>query len=206
MELKMYHYEWDDTIYINNNRIIRIYGSKDEGSILFLEHNIIEIKWDNWGIEYFGLYNNNYYVVEKIDNIYYVDYINNIVYKDNEISYFDYIDNNNYLGNWSENKFINNNNFIIKNDSSIPNIIHFIFGLIPQNEEFNMYRYIAVKSAYDVNKPDKIYFYYFYEPYGYWWDKTKELFGHITQDQLRTCCDQELCCHEVEMVTAIVDQ
>jgi hypothetical protein len=35
-----------------------------------------------------------------------------------------------------------------------------------------MYRYIAVKSAYDVNKPDKIYFYYFYEPYGYWWDKT----------------------------------
>ena len=60
MEIKMYHYEWDDTIFINNNRIIRIYGSKDEASILFLKNNIIEIKWDNWGIEYFGLYNNNY--------------------------------------------------------------------------------------------------------------------------------------------------
>ena len=44
------------------------------------------------------------------------------------------------------------NNSIINNiESLIPNIIHFIFGLIPQNEEFNMYRYIAVKSAYDVD-------------------------------------------------------
>ena len=72
---------------------------------------------------------------------------------------------------------------IINNiESLIPNIIHFIFGLIPQNEEFNMYRYIAVKSAYDVNKPDKIYFYYFYEPYGYWWDKTKEIVETVKLD------------------------
>ena len=104
----MYHYEWDDYIFINNNRIIRIYGSKDEGSILFLENNIIKIKWDKWGTEYFCLQKNNYYVVEKIENIYYVDYINNIVYKNNYKSYFDYIDNNNYLANWNENEFISN--------------------------------------------------------------------------------------------------
>jgi hypothetical protein len=38
-----------------------------------------------------------------------------------------------------------------------------------------MYRYIAVKSAFEVNKPDKIYFYYYYEPFGHWWNLTKEI-------------------------------
>ena len=47
MEIQMYHYEWDDNIFINNNRIKRINGSKDEADIIFLEHNIIEIKFLN---------------------------------------------------------------------------------------------------------------------------------------------------------------
>lgn len=55
----------------------------------------------------------------------------------------------------------------------IPNIIHFVYGFKPQNEEFELYRYIAIKSAIDVNNPEKVYFYYFYEPFGYWWDKIK---------------------------------
>ena len=58
---------------------------------------------------------------------------------------------------------------------TIPNIIHFIYGFKEQIEEFELYRYIAIKSAYDVNRPDKIYFYYYYEPFGYWWDKIKHL-------------------------------
>lgn len=55
----------------------------------------------------------------------------------------------------------------------IPNIIHFIYGFIEQKHEFELYKYIAIISAYYVNKPDKIYFYYKYEPYGPYWEKIK---------------------------------
>jgi hypothetical protein len=33
--------------------------------------------------------------------------------------------------------------------------------------------YLAVKSAYDINKPDKIFLYYTFEPSGEWWEKDK---------------------------------
>ncbi len=56
----------------------------------------------------------------------------------------------------------------------IPNIIHFVYGLIPQTEEFHLYQYLAIESAIKVNKPEKVYFYYNHEPYGYWWDKIKK--------------------------------
>ena len=78
------------------------------------------------------------------------------------------------------NEIIEENNHLLyrkyKNDchnKKIPNIIHFVFGFKPQIEEFDLYRYIAIKSAIDVNNPEKVYFYYFYEPYGYWWEKIK---------------------------------
>lgn len=60
----------------------------------------------------------------------------------------------------------------------IPNIFHFIFGLGPDfgNKEFCLVHYLAVKSAYVINKPKKIYLYYTYEPkQNKWWEKTKEL-------------------------------
>ena len=60
------------------------------------------------------------------------------------------------------------------NQNKIPNIIHFVFGLKPQKEEFLFIYYLSVLSAYIVNLPDKIYFYYHYEPYGQWWDRLKE--------------------------------
>lgn len=55
----------------------------------------------------------------------------------------------------------------------IPNIIHFVFGLKKQTEEFHFVYFMAILSAYLVNKPDKIYFYYYYEPFGKYWDKIK---------------------------------
>ena len=51
------------------------------------------------------------------------------------------------------------------------NICHFVFGLKEQSEAFLFSYYIAVYSAYLINNPDKIYFYYHYKPYGKWWDK-----------------------------------
>lgn len=53
------------------------------------------------------------------------------------------------------------------------NICHFVFGMKKQTEEFLFSFYIAVYSAYLINNPDIIYFYYHYKPYGIWWNKLK---------------------------------
>ena len=55
----------------------------------------------------------------------------------------------------------------------ISNICHFVFGLQEQTDEFLFIYYVAVYSAYIINNPDLIYFYYHYEPYGLWWNKLK---------------------------------
>ena len=76
--------------------------------------------------------------------------------------------------------------------SKIPNNIHIIYGLSPtfgwdeythfvsevgktmtrpKADVFNIIRYLTIKSAHDVNKPDNIFFYYKHKPYGEWWDR-----------------------------------
>jgi hypothetical protein len=57
----------------------------------------------------------------------------------------------------------------------IPNQFHFIFGLKEDfgGKPFNILHYLAIKSAYDLNKPDAMYFYYTYEPSGEYWNKAK---------------------------------
>jgi len=57
----------------------------------------------------------------------------------------------------------------------IPNQFHFVFGLKEDfgGKPFNILHYLAIKSAYDLNKPDAMYFYYTYEPSGEYWDKAK---------------------------------
>lgn len=59
----------------------------------------------------------------------------------------------------------------------IPNIFHFCYGLSPDfgGKPYSLVHYLAVRSAYETNKPDGIYFYYSFEPEGEWWNKTKEL-------------------------------
>lgn len=60
-------------------------------------------------------------------------------------------------------------------DDKIPNIIHFCFGLKEQTEEFYFSYYLSILSAKLLNNPDKMYFYYHYEPYGKWWNSAKQL-------------------------------
>lgn len=57
----------------------------------------------------------------------------------------------------------------------IPNIIHFVFGLSEDfgGRPFSFIHYLAVKSACDCNKPDRIYLHHAYEPEGEWWDKAR---------------------------------
>lgn len=71
---------------------------------------------------------------------------------------------------------------------TIPNVIHFIYGLDPSSSQkpFKLTHYLAIKSAYEVNRPDKIYFHYQYEPNGPWWDRIKP---YLILDQL-TAPDQ----------------
>lgn len=47
------------------------------------------------------------------------------------------------------------------------------------NEDFggkpwSYFHYLAIKSAFIVNKPERIYFWYQYEPSGFWWEETKQ--------------------------------
>jgi GR25 family glycosyltransferase involved in LPS biosynthesis len=65
-------------------------------------------------------------------------------------------------------------NRIIKKQK-IPNQILFVFGFKKQTEEFLFCYYLSVYSAYIVNNPDKILFYYHYDIYGEWFDKLKEI-------------------------------
>ena len=79
--------------------------------------------------------------------------------------------------------------------SRIPNNIHIVYGLAenfgwseyehyvqevdkhmkrPKADAFNIIRYLNIKSAYEVNKPDNIFFYYKHEPYGKWWELAKQ--------------------------------
>lgn len=58
----------------------------------------------------------------------------------------------------------------------IQNIIHFTYGLNPDfgKKEFCLVHFLAIKSAYYVNRPKKIYMHYCYEPHGYWWEMAKK--------------------------------
>jgi hypothetical protein len=226
LRIKIIHNTWNDYIYINflNNILYRESDNSETGKFFF-KKNLLEISWDKWEKESFIANKNDYtfYLCEKIDffhndwnDLCYIDYINNIIFRDSEniIGYFEF--NNDELNiNWeyydknlfnydslftqnisknnskilneeyenhNENNNLENNNHKIRNNilnsnnlSKIPNIIHFVYGLKEQTEEFDLYKYIAIKSAHDINKPDKIFFYCYYEPYGYWWNKIKEL-------------------------------
>lgn len=57
----------------------------------------------------------------------------------------------------------------------IPNIFHFIFGMMPDfgGKPFSLPHYLAIKSAIEVNQPEKVYFHYQYEPGGEWWERIK---------------------------------
>lgn len=48
----------------------------------------------------------------------------------------------------------------------IPKIVHFIYGLRGPEPTLDLIHYLAIKSAHDVLKPDKILFHYHYMPVG----------------------------------------
>lgn len=57
---------------------------------------------------------------------------------------------------------------------NIPNIIHYIYGLKKQEEEFPFIFFYSIFSNIIINKPDKIYFHYYNLPFGHWWNRIKK--------------------------------
>ena len=200
MKVKLIHKEWDDYIILdfNNNTFHREKILNEKGTFV-LDDYLLNILWEKWGNESFISYKNDniYYLCKETnlnniewESICYIDYVNNIITrKDNNVKgYINNIDDNELSISWenednytidyldkNKDKDIKIEKVIVEEEDKIPNIIHFIYGLKEQLDEFELYRYIAIKSAYEVNRPDKIYFYYYYEPHGYWWDKIKPL-------------------------------
>ncbi len=55
----------------------------------------------------------------------------------------------------------------------IPNIVHFIFGLRPQQEPFHLLHYLAIESCRNILRPQKIYLYFHHLPFGVLWDEIR---------------------------------
>jgi len=74
----------------------------------------------------------------------------------------------------------------------IPNIIHFIYGFKEQKNEFELFRYLSIMSAYHLNHPDNIYFYYKYEPFGYLWERVKPFLTLVQMEPPETVYGKKL--------------
>ena len=59
--------------------------------------------------------------------------------------------------------------------SLIPRIYHFVFGLRKQVEPFSLAYYLCLESCRKLNQPEKIYFYYHYEPFGPYWEAIRPI-------------------------------
>lgn len=55
----------------------------------------------------------------------------------------------------------------------IPNVFHFVFGLMEQTEPFHLMYYLCLASCFEVNRPDAVCLHYHHEPYGEWWERIK---------------------------------
>lgn len=198
-KIKIINKDWEDNIIINFEKLILSRQTKKEDSANFtIQNNILIVKWLNWNEEYFAEYNNIFYTLKKInfkttdwEDICYIDYYNNIVYRPNENKkgIMKLVNNDSYYIKWEflEKNFLSNilnikkmeNNKIelkkIENNNKyvIPNILHFVYGFKKQTEDFELYKYLSIKSAIDINKPTKVYFHYKYEPIGKYWEKIK---------------------------------
>ena len=56
----------------------------------------------------------------------------------------------------------------------IPNSFHFVFGLKKQTEPFHLAYYLALESCIRINKPERVYLYYHYMPYGRYWNLIRD--------------------------------
>ncbi|CAO3588531.1 unnamed protein product [Absidia cylindrospora] len=74
--------------------------------------------------------------------------------------------------------------------ATIPNIVHFVYGLKAPNPSLNLIHYLAIKSAHDRLQPDTIMFHYHYLPTGDLFDQALPM----------------LTLHQVDLVPTVFDR
>jgi len=166
-------------IYLNND--ILLHPSKMEaGATVVLEamsYGLPIICRNTLGLQN-AVGNNNYNYLcnteeEMLKKLLFINNSNYYkIYENNILKIFD--ENNEkivFLNLIHEIKFIYD---LLSFKDEIPNIIHYIYGLKKQTEEFSFVYYLSILSNYLINKPLVIYFHYQYLPYGKWWDEAKK--------------------------------
>ncbi len=192
--MRLNHYDWqDDVIFLIDSKRLYRTSVDNENANFLITGRVLNVFWDKWDSEIF-IHHEDENVFFKAEKIIleqktgkcecYIEKKNKILYsvETGQKALFE-INENKMEVNWIKQDIINvidgelNKTDISKstelNVNKIPNIIHFVYALIPQTEEFHLYQYLAIESAIKINKPEKVYFYYSHEPYGYWWDKIK---------------------------------
>jgi hypothetical protein len=53
----------------------------------------------------------------------------------------------------------------------IPNILHFVYLMMDSTKEFQFSYFLAIASAYVINKPKQVFLYVLRCPHGLWWEK-----------------------------------
>ena len=71
----------------------------------------------------------------------------------------------------------------------IPRIVHFVFGLRPQDEPFHLVHYLAIASCHAVVQPDEIVVHHHELPYGLYWDLARPLVTLRRVERVREVTD-----------------
>ena len=91
-KIKIINKDWKDNVIVNfeESNLYRE-NKKNDMANFCIQNNILIVKWLNWNEEYFAEYKNTFYNLTKInfktedwEDICYIDYFNNIVYRPNE--------------------------------------------------------------------------------------------------------------------------
>ncbi len=90
----------------------------------------------------------------------------------------------------------------------IPNQFHFIYFLVPGTggKQFSMVHYLAMKSAIEVNNPDRVFFYYNNEPDTEWFKKIRPCLTMVKIDPPSSIYGNPLChvAHCADIVRLVV--
>ena len=66
--------------------------------------------------------------------------------------------------------------------NAIPRVFHFVFGLRPQKKPFHLLHYLCLQSCVQVNRPERVYFYFRNEPYGPYWERIRDKLTLVAVD------------------------
>lgn len=167
-----------NNIYINNDILLSPSKSEAGGTVLLeaMNNGLLVLARNKGGNK--ETINNVKYLVENDEE--YFDKIIEIESTSYEKIIYDIINSKKKILFNHNNKYIfknlvNNLNIIkyLEDKKNIPNIVHYIYGLKEQNEEFPFLFYYGILSNILINKPKKIFLHYQYIPHGYWWNKIK---------------------------------